>query len=204
VNAAAAPTVAQIAPLTVFSTGAGSFAVTATDPNGLAVTFAATQSGAPALLNLTVSPTSPSSATVSFTAPTLATGSPNAVITISVTASNAGGGVSAPATATVTVRPLPDTVLVTSVEYRVQKQRLIVQGSTSDANATLTLNPYLTTTGVLFDPNPLGAGPFTNVAGVLTLTLVGAPEPALPPATPITISSSSGGVSAPSGITKLR
>ena len=102
------------------------------------------------------------------------------------------------------MRPLPDTVLVTSVEYRVQKQRLIVQGSTSDANATLTLNPYLTTTGVLFDPNPLGAGPFTNVAGVLTLTLVGAPEPALPPATPITISSSSGGVSAPSGITKLR
>ena len=39
---------------------------------------------------------------------------------------------------------------------------------------------------------------------VVFAALVGAPEPALPPATPITISSSSGAVSAPSGITKLR
>jgi len=205
VNAAAAPTVAQIGPQTVFSTAAGSFGVSATDPNGLAVTFTATQAGGTApLIGLTVTRLSPTSATVSFTAPALATGAPNDVVTVSVVARNAGGTSSAPATVAVTVKPLPDAVSVTSVEYRVQKQRLIVQGTTSDVNAILTLNPYVTDQGVLFDPNPLGAGPFTNVAGVLTLTLVGAPEPALPPAAPITISSSSGGVSAPSPITKLR
>jgi len=208
VNAAAAPTVGPIAagPFTVFSTASSSFAVSATDPNIPAqpVTFTVSQTGAPALLNLTVTSTGASSATVSFTAPTLLTGAAADVITLSITATNSGGTASAPATTTVTVKPIPDTVVVTSVEYRVQKQRLIIQGTSSDPNAILTLNPYVTSTGVLFDPNPLGAGPFTNVAGVLTLTLVGAPEPALPPATPITISSSSGGVSAPSAITKLR
>src|SRR5256885_10185402 len=146
VDKAAAPTVATIAPLTGFSTAAASFAVSATDPNVPAqtLTFAATQTSGPALVNLTVAPLSATSATVSFTAPTLATGSPNAVITVEVVATNTGGSSSAPAVATITVKPLPDAVSVTSVEYRVQKQRLIVQGTTSDPNAILTLNPYIT------------------------------------------------------------
>src|SRR5205823_1393899 len=104
VNAAAAPTVAPIAggPFTVFSTAASSFAVSATDPNvpAQAVTFAVAQAPAGALLNLTVTPVSATSATVSFTAPALAVGSPNLVVTLSITATNSGGTASAPATAT--------------------------------------------------------------------------------------------------------
>src|SRR4051812_39306506 len=206
VNTAQAPTVGTVAPITLFAGAAGSFNLTATDPNVPAqpVTFAVAQTGAPALVNLTVTSTGPSSATVTFTAPTLPVGAPADVISLTITATNSGGVTSAAAGTTVTVNPLPDLVTIASVEMRVQKQRLIVTASSSDPNALLFLNPYVTTTGVIFDPNPLGAGPFTNVAGVLTLTLVGAPEPALPPATPITVRSSSGGVSAPSAITKLR
>jgi hypothetical protein len=207
VDAAQAPTVAPVAPITLFAGAAGSFTVTATDPNvpAQAVTFSVTQSGGTAaLLNLRVTSTGPASATVSFTAPTLPVGAPADVVTLSITATNSGGTTSAATSTTVTVNPLPDVVTVTSVEYRVQKQRLIIQAASTDLNAQLFLNPYVTTTGVTFDPNPLGAGPFSDVAGVLTLTLVGAPEPALPPATPITVRSSSGGVSAPSAITKLR
>jgi hypothetical protein len=206
VNAALAPTVATVAPITLFAGAAGSFNLTATDPNvpAQAVTFSVTQTGTPALNNLTVTSTGANSARVTFTAPTLIVGSPADVITLRITARNTGGVTSAPAGTTVTVNPLPDVVTIASVEMRVQKQRLIVTASSSDPNALLFLNPYVTDTGVTFDPNPLGAGPFTNVAGVLTLTLVGPPTPALPPATPVTVRSSSGGVSAPSGITKRR
>jgi len=206
VNTAQAPTVGTVAPITLFAGAAGSFNLTATDPNvpAQAVTFAVTQTGAPALVNLKVTSTGPASATVTFTAPTLPVGAPADVISLTITATNSGGVTSAAAGTTVTVNALPDVVTIASVEMRVTKQRLIVTASSSDPNALLFLNPYLTTTGVIFDPNPLGAGPFTDVAGVLTLTLVGAPEPALPPATPVTVRSSSGGVSAPSGITKVR
>src|SRR4051812_10399077 len=206
VDAAQAPTVATVAPITLFAGAAGSFNVTATDPNvpAQAVTFAVAQTGAPALVNLTVTSTGPSSARVTFTAPTLPVGAPADVVSLSITATNSGGTTSAASGTTVTVNPIPDLVSIASVEYRAGKQRLIVTASSSDPNALLFLNPYVTTTGVTFDPNPLGAGPFTDVAGVLTLTLVGAPEPALPPATPITVRSSSGGVSAPSAVTKLR
>jgi len=169
------------------------------------VTFSVTQAGGTAaLVNLKVTSTGRASATVTFTAPTLLVGSPADVVNLSITATNSGGVTSAATSTTVTVNPLPDVVSIASVEYRAGKQRLIVTASSTDPNALLFLNPYVTTTGVTFDPNPLGAGPFTDVAGVLTLTLVGAPEPALPPATPITVRSSSGGVSAPSAVTKLR
>jgi hypothetical protein len=140
---------------------------------------------------------------VSFTAPTVNVGS--ATVTLAVTARNTGGASSAPATATITVNPIPDLVTILGVEYRAQKQRLIVTASTSslDPAVQLFLNPYVTSTGVTFDPAILGNGPFVNVAGVLTLTLVGAPEPATAPAT-VVVRSSQGGVSAPSGLTKLR
>src|SRR4051794_6723531 len=207
VDAAQAPTVATVAPITLFAGAAGSFNVTATDSNvpAQAVTFSVTQAGGTAaLVNLKVTSTGPASATVTFTAPTLLVGSPADVVNLSIKATNSGGVTSAATSTTVTVNPLPDVVSIASVEYRAGKQRLIVTASSTDPNALLFLNPYVTTTGVTFDPNPLGAGPFTDVAGVLTLTLVGAPEPALPPATPITVRSSSGGVSAQSAITKLR
>jgi hypothetical protein len=106
----------------------------------------------------------------------------------------------------VTFTPLADTVAVTSVEYRTGKQRLIITATSSIVSTTvdLTLAPYLTATGVVFDPAVLG-NLFTNTGGgIYTLTLVGAPEPAVPPATPITVRSTAGGVSPPHGIDRLR
>jgi hypothetical protein len=202
VNAAAAPTVAPIALITATSGGPVSFTVTGTDPANQALTFNAVQTGGPAVA-VAVAGRTANSALVSFTAPTVTVGS--ATITISVTATNVGGTTSAAATATVTVKPVADQIVVTSVEYRVQKQRLIVQVTTTstDPALVLTLQPYLTNTGVIFDPAPLGASPFTLVAGVLQITLVGAPQPST--TTPsIVVKSNIGGVSAPSGITKLR
>jgi hypothetical protein len=41
----------------------------------------------------------------------------------------------------------------------------------------LTLQPYLTTTGIMYNPAVLG-NQFTFSGGIWTLTLVGAPQPA--------------------------
>ncbi|HEY6908410.1 MAG TPA: hypothetical protein VI356_03505 [Myxococcales bacterium] len=204
INAAGAPTVNTIPPLSVFSGANGSFGVSATDPNNETVTFAVTQTGSPALLNLAVTNNPNNSGTVTFTAPTLPLGQVNpTTVTVSVTATNTGNATSAPATTVVTIKPLPDAVTVQTAQYRISKQRLDLTASSSvvSPNVVLTLNPYLTTQGTTFDPTALGAT-FTNTgAGAYTLTLVGAPEPALPPATPIVAHSNLGGVSQPIGIT---
>jgi hypothetical protein len=106
----------------------------------------------------------------------------------------------------VTVTPPADTVAITNAEYRTGKQRLILTATSSVVSPTidLTLAPYVTSTGAVFDP--AGAGnTFTNAGGGnYTLTVVGVPEPAIPPATPLTVRSSAGGVSPPHGIDRLR
>ena len=43
-----------------------------------------------------------------------------------------------------------------------------------------------------------------NGGGLYTLTLVGAPEPAIPPATPLVVESNLGGVSPPHGLDRIR
>jgi len=141
---------------------------------------------------------------VTFTAPTLAAGtiSPTTV-TLTIIATNAGGAVSAPATTTVTVKPLPDTVSVTSAQFRLSQTRLAITATSTvvSPSVVLTLQPYLTTTGTTFDPANLGSV-FTNTgAGNYTLTLVGAPEPAISPAKPIVVKSNLGATSLPSAIT---
>ncbi|HET7787849.1 MAG TPA: hypothetical protein VFL36_17895 [Myxococcales bacterium] len=204
INAAGAPTVATIPPISVFSGANGSFGVSATDPNNEVVTFAVTQTGAPALQNLAVTNNPNNSGTVTFTAPVLPLGQVTTTsVTVSVTATNTGNATSAPSTVVVTVKPLPDAVLVQTAQYRISKQRLDLTASSSviSPNVVLTLNPYLTTQGTTFDPTALGAT-FTNIGGGnYTLTLVGCPEPALPPATPISAHSNLGGVSPTIGIT---
>jgi hypothetical protein len=203
-NAAGAPTVTHIPNISVFSGANGSFGVSATDPNGETVTFAVTQTGAPALLNLAVTNNPNNSGTVTFTAPTLPIGQvTSTTVTISVTATNTGNATSLPESMTVTINPLPDQVLVQTADYRTSKQRLDVTASSSvvSPNVTLTLQPYVTTQGTVFDPSTLGAV-FTNLGGGnYTLTLVGCPEPAIPPATPISARSNLGGVSPQIGIT---
>ena len=105
------------------------------------------------------------------------------VVNLTVTASNATV-TSAPEFTTVTVNPLADSVLITATEYRTGKQRLTVNASSSTVspNVVLTLQPYVTATGTTFDPSLLGATFTNNGGGVYILVLVGAPEPAVPPA----------------------
>lgn len=211
VTPAGAPTVNPVPPISLPSGAAGSFSLSGSDPNGLSLTFTVVQSGTPALLNLTVTPTSSTTANVTFTAPTLPLGQVTAsVINLTITATNSANVVSAPALTTVSVNPLPDTVTITSAEYRTSKQNLIINATSSvvSPNVVLTLQPYVTSSGNTYNPDPAAGGvgnTFTNNgSGSYTLSIAGVPEPAVPPATPLVVKSNLNGVSAPSGLTRIR
>jgi hypothetical protein len=159
---------------------------------------------------------------VTFTAPTLAAGAPNLQVQVSITATDTFANLtSTPASTTVTVTaPAADQVAIQSVEYRIGKQRLIINATSSviSPTVTLTLQPYTTQSGGTFTPSGT-TGVFTNNGGGLyILTLVGAQPPAcnsplggpqkyatpclITPA-PIVVKSSLGG-SATSEVTKIR
>ncbi|TMB33878.1 MAG: hypothetical protein E6J61_04675 [Deltaproteobacteria bacterium] len=204
ISAALQPTVNHVLPITLFSGAPGTLPVTGTDPNvpAQALTFTAVQTGAPALVNLQVTSTGPSSANITFTAPVLPVGQVlPSTINLTLTATNTGGAVSLAEFTTVTVQPLPDAVTVTSAQYRLGKQRLDITASSSvvSPNVVLTLQPYLTINGTTFTPP---AATFTNTGGGLyTITVVGGPEPAIAPAKPIIVKSNIGGTSPATGIT---
>ena len=154
------------------------------DPNVPALTpltFNVVQTSGPALIGITVSPASPTSATVSFTAPAVGVVSQ---ATLSLTATNTAPLTSAAVTIVVTINPpaVGDTVLITSAEYRTGKQRLIINATSNAAGpVTLKLQPYLTTTGAIYNPAPSAGGlgdTFTFAAGVYILDITGAPAPA--------------------------
>ncbi len=69
-------------------------------------------------------------------------------------------------------------------QYRNNSRRLIlnVTSSVVSPNVVLKLQPYVTTTGTTYNPDPAAGGvgnTFTNAGGgVYTLTLNGVPEPA--------------------------
>jgi len=142
---------------------------------------------------------------VSFTV-ALPAGAPPATLEFQIVATNTAGVSSAADVTTVTVTPPADTVAITSVEYRADKQRLIMTATSSVVSPTvnLTLQPYVTSAGTTFDPAILGNMFANGGGGLYSLTLVGAPQPAAPPATPLTVRSSAGGVSPPHGIDRLR
>lgn len=202
VSGAAAPTVNHVAARTVGSGTPVTLTATCSDPAGLPCTFVWTQtSGTPIVL----APNPTTGAAVTFTV-AVPGGAPSVILGFQIVATNSAGVNSVPDATTVTFTPLADAVVVTTVEYRTGKQRLIITATSSIVSPTLdlTLAPYLTATGVVFDPAVLG-NLFTNTGGgIYTLTLVGAPEPAVPPATPITVQSTAGGVSPPHGIDRLR
>lgn len=203
VNAAAAPTVNHVAAQTVFSGAPVTLTATGTDPGGLPLTFTFLQTAGPIVLV----PNPKTGATQSFTAPVLPLGQvTNTVLNFTITATNSAGVTSAPDTTSVTVQPLPDAVVITATEYRTSKQRLVVNATSSviSPNVVLTLRPYLTTTGVIFDPSTLGNTFTNNGGGLYILTLVGAPEPAIPPAVPLVVQSNLGGVSPAHGLDKIR
>ncbi len=206
VNPILAPTVSAPAPVSVISGTPVTLTATCTDPNipaALPCTFTWTQAGAAPFV---ITPNPFSGATISFTV-TLPVGTTtNTVLNFTVTATNSAGASSAPASTSVTVRPAPDGVIITSAVYRISKQRLDLTASSSviSPNVILTLQPYLTKSGTIFDPRTLGSNLFTNNGGGLyVMTLVGAPEPAIPPATPLTATSNLGG-SGSSGLTLIR
>ncbi|MGB7621026.1 MAG: hypothetical protein WBN92_01635 [Terriglobia bacterium] len=192
------PVVNAPAPLIVISGTPVTMTATCGDPAGLPCTFTWTQTnaGAPGVPTVLV-PNPFTGATISFTV-TLPVGTTTStVLQFSVTATTAGGS-SAPATTSVTVNPAPDAVIITSAVYRTSKQRLDIAASSSvvSPNIILTLQPYLTAQGTMFNPTTLGgtANIFTNNGGGLyIITLVGAPEPAVPPATPLIVTSNIGG-----------
>ena len=206
VDAAAAPTVSVPAPQTVISGTLVTLTATCTDPLGLACTFSWLQTApaAPVVIN----PNPFSGATISFTL-TLPVGTTTStVLQFQVIATNSAGVSSSAGSTSVTVNPAPDAVIITSAVYRISKQRLDLTASSSviSPNIILTLQPYVTTSGATFNPLTLGAGSniMTNTGGGLyTMTLVGAPEPAVPPATPIIVTSNIGG-RATSALTLIR
>jgi hypothetical protein len=209
------PAVNPIASQTVTSGTPVSVTATGTDPGGLPLTFRWTQtSGAPTVLN----PNPFTGATVSFTV-TLPVGTTtNTVLTFSVIATNSAGQSSTPRSVSVTITPPGDVVTIAAgtTEYRIGKQRLIINANSNivSPNIVLTLQPYITNGGTLFDPASLGATFTNNGAGAYTIQIVGAPAPICnsingPLVTPcsqrpLTVKSSLGGVSAPAGLDRIR
>jgi hypothetical protein len=107
VAAASSPIVDPIPNQSITGAVAGSFNVTASDPNvppATPLTWTVSQAGAAALTGLVITPTGPTSATVTFTAPLVQAATP---ITVTVIATNTIGIASAPAVTTVTVNPAP-------------------------------------------------------------------------------------------------
>jgi hypothetical protein len=211
VNPLVAPTVNPVPAITVFS-GAqnGTFTVSAVDTNipvSTPINFTVTQAGAPALTNLSIGGGTATSKVVTFRAPTLPVNQvAPSVITLTIRATNRAGKVSNPITTTVSIVPLPDTVTITNATYRTGDQRLILTATSSVVSTALVLKlqPYLTATGTIFDPATLG-DTFTNGGlGTYTITVVGAPEPAIPPATPLTVKSNLNGLSPVHGLDLIR
>jgi hypothetical protein len=141
------------------------------------------------------------------------------VVQLTITARNTAPLTSAPEFTSVTVNPLPDVVAITSAEYRTGKQRLIINATSSvvSPNVALKLQPYLTTTGTIYNPDPAAGGlgnVFTNTGGGLyLLDISGAPRPACGnaagyqtpcPSTPLDVKSNLNGDSGPFALTRIR
>jgi len=187
---AALPVVNSVAPISLFAGQASPvIALSGSDPNvpsRLPLTFQVSQSGSPALVGLLVTqgPNPPgTSATLTFVAPTLPTTQITpSVITLTITARDTAGLVSAAVTTTVTVSPLPDLIVTALAEYRVNQKRLTITVNDANPNVTLRLQPYLTTAGTTYNPDPAAGGVgnvFTNnLNGTYTVVIMGVPAPA--------------------------
>lgn len=213
VSAVPPPTISPIANQTVNANTL--VTITATSTSTPAPKFTWTQTGGPAALALTQTPsaaTATASSNIKFTPVTAGT------YTFSVTANNVNG-TSPATTVTVVVNPVAVNNITFTAEYRTGKQRLVITAVTTDLTVTsMTLKPYMTESGTMFDPATLGAAQLTNGGGGnWTLTAVGA----LPPAcklggayatpcskTPLVLVSAGGaagpGTSSPTALTRIR
>lgn len=225
------PIVNHVAPQIVFSGTPVTMVITGTDPGGLPLTFAVTQTSGPAPNNppgLVVTQNPPSGATATFTV-TLPVGAPTATLNFSIVATNTANQASAAEFTSVTVNPLADSLSITAAEYRTSKQRLIINVTDATDNPAISvfLNPYRCETNSppcalqangtwMYNPDP-AAGGVGNVfvyapGGLYTIDVTGAPRPACNLggnyATPCTNASisvrSSQGGTATSVLTKIR
>ena len=197
VAAASAPTITPIPNQTVISGAAGSFNVTASDPNvppATPLAFTISQAGAPALLSLTITPTGPTSATVSFTAPAgVVAPTP---ITLTVTATNTIG-IATSAVATVTINPAPviqppvvNPVAAVSVPVSSSDVSILITGTDPNVPARTPLLFTVTQTpaGTLLFPS--GGCALGVVQGNLCVTPSGPTSAAVSfnaPATPVSV-----------------
>jgi hypothetical protein len=171
--------------------------ITGTDPGGLPLTFAVTQTSGPAPNNppgLVVTQNPPSGATATFTY-TLPIGAPAATLNFSIVATNTANQASVADSTSVTVNPLADQTSITAVEYRTSKQRLIVNVTEIPDNPAIQifLNPYRCEVNSppctqqangtwMYNPDPAVGGVgnvFTyGIGGLYIIDVVGAPKPA--------------------------
>ncbi|HSB79018.1 MAG TPA: hypothetical protein VLM91_09530 [Candidatus Methylomirabilis sp.] len=146
---------------------------------------------APAGVTLTQNATT---GTATFTAPLVSAGAAQ-TLTFSLVVTDSANVASAPAAVTITVNPVvSDTVSIGLVQYRISKQRLVVNASSSAA-------PTAILTAQAFDVNGVAQGPAQTMifsGGVYVLDILGVPQPAT-----VKVVSDHGG-SAVSGITQLR
>src|SRR5579859_2107104 len=184
--------------ITVPSNAAGvTLTASAVDPASGALTFNWTQTGgAP----ITLTPAAADGSIQTFTAPAVPELTAAQVFTFSVTATSAASNLtsSTPATVTVIVQPVTDTIVISNVVYRRTKGRLIINCSDFTPGVTLTatldiLNPA---TGLPFSGTMGPIIPFAQ--GVFSIRFSNIPPPNL-----VTITSDAGGV-ATSGVTFLR
>jgi len=209
INPPQAPTVFVPAPFTVVSAQEARLRATCSDPNRLACTIQWTQinvgvPGVPTVLFPNPSAQMPSGTDIRFTV-TLPPDLITTTILLQAIARNSAGALSVPAFTSVTIMPVPDVVTITSAEFRTGKQRLLLTATSSVVSSAvvLTLQPYLTINGTIFDPGANGV--FLNTGGGLyTLDLVGVQQPALSPAAPLVVKSNLGGVSPPAAVTRIR
>jgi hypothetical protein len=209
VQAAPAPTINPIINQTV---NAGTLVtITASSASSPTPSWTWLQTSGPANPPLTQTANPTSTSNLRFT-PTVA-----GTYTFSVKATN-GNGTSPTTNVTITVKPAAVNNITFTAEFRTGKQRLVLTAITTDLTATsMTLLPYMTESGTMFDPATLGAAQLTNGGGGnWTLTAVGA----LPPAcklggsyttpctkTPLVLVSAGGvapGTSSATQLTKIR
>jgi len=197
VAAASAPTVNPIPNQSVASGAAGSFNVTGSDPNVPAatpLTWTVSQAGAPALLSLVITSTGPTSATVSFTAPSGVVAPTN--ITLTVTATNTIGiFTSAPVTVTITppvpiLPPVANPVAAVSVPVNASDVSILITGSDPNVPAQTPLLFTVTQTpaGTLIFPS--GGCALGVVQGNLCVTPSGPTSATVSfnaPATPVSV-----------------
>ncbi|MGO4579000.1 hypothetical protein AB4Z48_23415 [Cupriavidus sp. 2TAF22] len=196
---AAVPFVSPLSPLTVPSGSTVVLTANGTGAHKLSYTW--TQTGGPP--QAFSQPSGSASMTVSRALPVGQSASDVLAFTVIAT-DTVTNAKSAPVTATVTFTPAADTDTITVAEYRISRQRLDVTAVSSVASpkVVLTLQPYRTTSGRLFDPATMGNTMTNNGGGNYTLSLVGAPQPG--PGEGLVVKSNLGGSSPPTPLTRVR